>query len=199
MPIDRRRDALAFGELHRIQQPKHFIEISPAAHRVKQHGTNFLIRANDIDSADGGIVGCGSALGTARFVGGQHIVELGDLEVAVAHHGIVNLISAHLLDIGEPIAIILTAVDRQAENLGVALGKFLAEPGHVTKLGRANRSESLGMRKEDCPAVTHPIMEVNAALCGLSDEVGGCRANRKGHVDTPIYLVGTQGTLLAML
>ena len=55
------------------------------------------------------------------------------------------------------------------------------------------------MGKEDCPAVTHPIMEMNAALCGLSCEIGGCRANGKGHVNTPTYLVGTQGAFLDML
>ena len=84
----------------------------------------------------------------------------------------------------------MAAVDRQAENLGVAFGKFLAETGHVTQLGRTNRGKCLWMRKQDSPIVAHPIMEGDGALGRFRCEIGGCRANGEGHVHNPICREG---------
>ena len=64
-------------------------------------------------------------------------------------------------------------VDRKADRLDVALVPFGLELGNGAEFGGADRSEVLGVRKENGPRVALPIVEGNAALSGVSGEVGG--------------------------
>src|SRR5712692_626730 len=49
-----------------------------------------LVGADDEDGADGGVGGRGAAFAAAGLVGREHVVELGDLEVDIADHGVVD-------------------------------------------------------------------------------------------------------------
>ena len=106
-------------------------------------------------------------------LGRQHAVELGDLELRVADHRIVHLVALGLFDVRRPLAVAADRVDAQPDDLGVALGEFRLQPGHVAEFGGADRSEVLGMRKQDRPAVADPFVKVDGALRGFGGEVGG--------------------------
>ena len=49
LPIHRRRHLVFGGELHRIQDPKNFIEVPPRGHRVREHQFDLLVRTDDED------------------------------------------------------------------------------------------------------------------------------------------------------
>ena len=72
-------------------------------------------------------------------------------------------------------------VDRQADELAVALGELGLDLGHVAELGGAHGREVLGVREQDGPAVADPVVEVDRALRGLGGEVGGGVVDAQGH------------------
>ena len=109
--------------------------------------------------------------------GRQHVVELGDLQFRVADHRIVHLVALRLFDVRRPLAVAAHRVDAQSDDLGVALGEFRLQPGHVAEFGGAHRGEVLGMGKQDGPAVADPFVKVDRALRGFGGEVRGCVVN----------------------
>ena len=74
-----------------------------------------------------------------------------------------------------------TRVDRQADDLHVALVELGLELGDVAELGGADRREVLRVGEQHAPAVAEPLVEVDLALGGLGGEVGGGVAEANGH------------------
>ncbi len=68
-------------------------------------------------------------------------------------------------------------IDRQAQDLGVALGELGLELRQVTQLGRADRREVLGMRKQNAPRIAEPFVKLDDALGGLCLKVRRFVAN----------------------
>ncbi len=66
---------------------QHFVEVATRAHRVKQHCSDLLVRADDVDGAHRRVAGGSTPRGTVSGVGREHVVELGDVEIAIADHG----------------------------------------------------------------------------------------------------------------
>ena len=64
-------------------------------------------------------------------------------------------------------------VDRQADELAVALGELRLHAGHVAQLGGAHWREVLRVREQTDPAVADPVVEADRAGRGLGLEVGG--------------------------
>ena len=62
LPVHRRRDIVACGELQRVDHPQHLVEIAARAHRVGEDELDLLVGADDEDDAHGGVVGGGAAL-----------------------------------------------------------------------------------------------------------------------------------------
>ena len=67
----------------------------------------------------------------------------------------------------------LDGVDREAEELGVALVEVGLARREGAQLGRADRCEVLRVREEDAPAVAEVVVEAERALGGLGGEVRG--------------------------
>ena len=91
----------------------------------------------------------------------RHVVELGHLEIGVPYHRILDLGALGLFDVDGPFAVVLDRIDRESDQLGIALGEFRLDLGHVAELGRADRREILGMRKQDRPLVADPLMVIS--------------------------------------
>ena len=105
-------------------------------------------------------------------VGGEHVVELGDLEFGVADHGVVDLVAGDVLNVDGPLGVALDGIDGEADDLGSALGELAFEASHGAELGGADGGEVLGVGEEDGPVVTDPLVEVDGALGGVGGEVG---------------------------
>ena len=159
------------GELQRVEDPQHFVEVAAGAHGIDEHQFDLLVGTDDEDRAHGGVVRGGAALGGVTALGGQHPVEFRDLKIGVADHRIVHFVTLRLLDIGCPPAVIGYRVDAQSNDLCISFGELGLKAGHVAEFGGADGREVFGVRKEDRPAVTDPLVEVDLALCGLGGEV----------------------------
>src|ERR1700690_929959 len=99
--------------------------------------------------------------------------------------------------VGGPLAMAGYRVHAQADNLRVAFGKLRLQSGHVAQLSRAYRSEVLGVRKQDGPAIADPFVKVDGALRGFGGEIRSFRIDAQRHGDSS--LVGFDGWGLACL
>ncbi len=161
------------------------VEVAARGHWVGQHQLDLLVGADDEDRAHGLVGGRGAALGRARLFCGQHVVELGDLQVAVADDWIVDLRALDLLDVSQPTAVAFDRIDAQCEEFGVALGEFRFDLGHVTKFSGANRREGFGMRKQNRPFVADPVVEIDRSSGAHRREVGRGVVDAKRHERGP--------------
>jgi hypothetical protein len=73
------------------------------------------------------VVGRRAALGGAGHAGRQHAVELGDLEVGIADHRIVDLVALRFGDVLLPALVVVDGIDGQADDLAVALVELVLE------------------------------------------------------------------------
>src|ERR1700683_630681 len=80
--------------------------------------------------------------------------------------------SLSFFDVLRPFGGTANRVHAEADDLTVALREFGLQAGHVTQFGGADRSEILGMRKQDGPAIPHPFVEVDGALRSFCREIG---------------------------
>src|SRR3546814_14693784 len=92
--------------------------------------------------------------------------------VGVGQQRVVERRAGDLLDVLAPALVVLDAVDRQADDLDVALVPLRLQGGYAPELGGADRRVVLGVREEDGPAVALPLVEVDGALGAVSGEVG---------------------------
>ena len=74
-------------------------------------------------------VGRGPPFRRFAGVGRKHVVELGDLQVMVGDDRIIDLVAGDILDVLQPALVRTHRIDRQADHLGVALGKLILEAG----------------------------------------------------------------------
>ena len=145
LPVHRGRDFVFGGELHRIENPQYLVEITAGAHGIDKHQLDLLVGADDEHRAHGRVV-CGSAaLLSASALGGQHAVELGNLQFGIADHWIVDFVALGLLDVSSPLAVIGYGIDAEPNDFRVPLGKFGLESGHVSEFGGADWREVFRM------------------------------------------------------
>jgi len=69
--------------------------------------------------------------------------------------------------------VVLDGIDREADDLGSALGELAFEAGHGAEFGGADGGEVLGVGEEDGPVVADPLVELDGAVGGVGRKVGG--------------------------
>ena len=165
---------LVFGcELHGVEDAEDLVEVAAGGHGIAELQLDLLVGADDEDRADGGVGGWGAAFPGAGLVGGEHVVELGDLEIDVADHGVVDGVAGDVMDVDGPLGVVLDGIDREADDLGSALGELAFEAGHGAEFGGADGGEVLGVGEEDGPVVADPLVELDGAVGGVGRKVGG--------------------------
>src|SRR5207249_1670047 len=142
LPVHRRRDLVLRGELHRVDDAQHLVEVASCRHRIRDRQLDLLVRADDVDGTNGLVIGR-----RARRAGGrllrEHVVQLRDLEILVADHRIVRRGALRLLDVLRAALVRVHALRGQTDDLHVALGELSLELRDVTEFGRTDRSEFL--------------------------------------------------------
>ena len=161
------------GELDGIEGAQNFVEVAAGAHGIAQGQLDLLVGTDDKDGPHGGVVVRRASFGGGAAFGGQHVVELGDFEIGIANHGVVDFVALGFFDVGGPLGMAGHRIHANAEDFGVALGELGLQSGHVTEFGGADRSEVFGMGEQDRPAVADPVVKVDGALGGFGGEVGG--------------------------
>ena len=67
----------------------------------------------------------------------------------------------------KPPEVAFDRVDRETNDLHVALVELGLDLGHVAQFGGAHRREVLGVAEQHAPAVAEPVVEIDVALrCG---------------------------------
>src|SRR2546427_12512860 len=168
------------GQLARIEEAQHLVEVAAGAHRIHDHRLDLLVGPDDEHGAHRGVVH-GGAFAADRS-GVDHVVELRDGEICVADQRIVDGVPLRLLDVLDPGLVIAHGIDAESDDLGVPLVELGLETGHVAELSGANGREVLRMREEDCPLVADPFVEVDLPLRGLSGEIRRLVSYAYGHV-----------------
>src|SRR5690606_8407316 len=77
LPVGRRRHLMPGRKLDRVDGAQDLVEVAARRHRIGEDQLDLLVRADDVDGADGGIVGRGAAFRTVTRCSRQHVVELG--------------------------------------------------------------------------------------------------------------------------
>ncbi len=80
---------------------------------------------------------------------------------------------------------IFDAIDRNAQNLGVACGPFIGQLCNRAEFSGADRSEVLGVAEQDRPAVADPVVQGDLSQLGRNGQVGDGVANAKCHGFSP--------------
>jgi hypothetical protein len=173
LPVGGGGDLVFGGELHGVEDAEDLVKVAAGGHRITELQLYLLVRADDEDGADGGVGGRGAAFAGAGLVGGEHVVELGDLEIDVADHGVVDGVAGDVLDVDGPLGVVLDGIDREADDLGSALGELAFEAGQGAELGGADGGEVLGVGEEDGPVVADPLVELDEAVGAVGRKVGG--------------------------
>jgi hypothetical protein len=173
LPVGGGGDLVFRGELHGVEDAEDLVEVAAGGHGIAELQLDPLVGADDEDGADGGVGGRGAAFAAAGLVGREHVVELGDLEVDIADHGVVDGVAGDVLDVDGPPCVVLDGIDREADDLGSALGELTFEAGHGAEFGGADGGEVLGVGEEDGPVVADPLVELDGAVGGVGRKVGG--------------------------
>ena len=67
---------------------------------------------------------------------------------------------------------VVDRVDRQADDLGIALVELGLDARHVAQLGGADRGEVLRVREQHRVAVADPLVEIDRTLGSFDLEIG---------------------------
>jgi hypothetical protein len=104
---------------------------------------------------------------------GHHVICKSDLAVFVANDGEGHCNASNLIDIVDPSAVSLDGICGESDQFHPTLRKLRLILRQSRKLSGAYRGIILGMREENGPFVTNPLMKVDEAQCRLSLEIWG--------------------------
>src|SRR5262245_10998108 len=171
LPVYRRGNLVFRRQLNRIKNPQHFVEIAAGAHRVAEHQLDLLVWT-DHEHCPYRRIGCRrTAFGSGSGIGRQHVIKLRNFELRVANQWVIHRMTLGLFNVFGPLSMTSYRVHTQAENLGVALRELGLKSSHVSKFGRAHRSEVFRVRKQDRPTIADPLMETDRSLCGFGRKI----------------------------
>jgi hypothetical protein len=171
LPVGWGCDLVLCGELNGVEDAEDLVEVAAGGHGIAELQLDLLVGADDEDGAYGCVGGSGAAFAGVAFVGGEHVVELGDLEVYVADHGVVDLVAGNFFDVNGPFVVVVDGVYAEADDLGSACGELGLQAGHGAEFGGADGGEVLRVGEEDGPVVADPLVEVDGAVGGCGGEV----------------------------
>ena len=105
----------------------------------------------------------------------------------VADDRVVGRLALGLLDVLGPALVLVDRVDREADDLDVALVELRLDAGHVAELCGADRGEVTRVREQHGPGVADPFVEPHRAVRGLGREIGSDITKLKSH-HTPLVV-----------
>src|SRR5207302_5761061 len=111
--------------------------------------------------------------------------ELRHVEIGIGDDRIVRCETLSFLDVVQPVGVAVDRIDREPDDLDATLVELGLDPGHVAKLGRADRREILRVGKQDRPGIADPVVEPDLAFGRLSVEIGGRIIDRQSHYTPP--------------
>jgi hypothetical protein len=103
----------------------------------------------------------------------NQVVELGHLAIGIGQDREVHGGALRVVDVGDPLPVLVRRIDADRDRLDAALGEFAREGRRLAQLGGADRREVGRMGEQHDPGVPCPPMEVDRPFAGVLREVGG--------------------------
>jgi hypothetical protein len=97
--------------------------------------------------------------------------SIATLRSGSASNGKLSLPS-RFFDFLRPIPMVGERVDAEPDGPDVMLVEGGFEPRHFAEFGRAYRRKNLWMRKQDCPAIADPLVEIDRTFGRILNESG---------------------------
>ena len=106
----------------------------------------------------------------------QHVVCQRDLTSLVANDGELQGGVGELVDILDPLMVVIDVVGRQTNQLDASFGKLGFQLCERSQLGRTHWSKVFWMREKHDPFVADELVEVDRSIRRFRFEVGGSRS-----------------------
>lgn len=160
LPVTGSGDLVLVAQLERVDDAQDFIKVTAGGCGVCDNQADSLLGINDEDRSNserntlgidiGGILdgflrvsflyfNILTRTASAHLVI-QHVIKLRDLTISISDDRELEVNTADVVDIGNPLSVFFETVGRQANDLDVALVKFVLKSGNETELSSADRS-----------------------------------------------------------
>ena len=90
LPVCWPRHLVLCRQLHGIEHTDDLIEVPASGHRIGQRQLDLLVGTDHEDRPHRRVVGGGTAFAAVACIGGEHVVQLGNLQLWIADDRIVN-------------------------------------------------------------------------------------------------------------
>jgi hypothetical protein len=120
-------------------------------------------------------------------LGWTGVVEVRHQPVHVADDGVVHDAVLRLIDVLDPLLVVVDAVDTQRHDLDAALRKLVLELGHRAQFRGAYGRKVLGVREEHDPVVANPLVKADRPLGRLRREIRYHVSKSDCHSRLPFY------------
>ena len=168
---------MVHGHLKRVKNTVNLIKVASSGSRVGDDGLDGLVRTDEKHRADGQRK---SRLFEVGLV--QHSPSLGDGAVGVRDDGVVEGGGGHVVDILDPLLVVVHRVHGETSNNTVGLSELLLHLSETAKLGGTDRGEVLGVRAEESPLSFDEFVPLEGAQLSLALEVGDFVTNTKARL-----------------
>lgn len=120
---------MVLGKLEGVDDPEDLVEVAAGAGWVGEGEADGLVGADDEDRANGVL---------AVSIRVDHVIEGGNLAVAVGDDGEVDLCIVDVVDVFDPAVVVLDGIDADGDGLDVAFVELAFESCNHAELGGAN-------------------------------------------------------------
>ena len=115
----------------------------------------------------------------------NHVVQRRDRTICVGDDREIDRRVLRIVDVTDPLFMLINRINANRNRLHAALRKLTRKRCGFAKFSRAHRREIGGVREQNNPRISDPLMKVNRAFGGVLREIGGSVAQTKcGHKDT---------------
>src|SRR5690606_19745569 len=115
------------------------------------------------------------------------VIQVRDFAIFISQNGELYLGVLGAIDVFDPSLVRLGIVYRHGNHLGFALGELARHNRGVDQFGRANRGEIGRMGKQNAPAVTQELVELDLTNRGILFEIRGGIAQTQCRHGSSLY------------
>jgi len=147
------------ASLERVDDAKNFSSVAASGGRIREDGADSLLGVDDEDRSDRERDTFRVDIGGVLLV--QHVVQQGNLPLLVTDDGELQVATADLVDISDPVSMAVNGVCGQSDQFDASSCEFWLQLCECSQLSCANWCEVFGVGEEDDPFIADELMEVN--------------------------------------
>jgi len=178
LPINRCRHLMFISQLKGVDNAKNFIERTSDLGGIRDGETDDFFGIDDEYGSDG--EGLAFLIDVCRVHSVEHVVQGGDLAVCVGDDRELDIrliirmahFVSKIINILDPFLVRIEFISGETDHFDTTLLEFRVLAGNFTKFCRADGGEIGGMREQDPPGITKPLMKLDRSLGRFGLEIG---------------------------